>query len=137
MLKSNKMTKEAIIAVNKELRAEMKKNMEDLRELREVQYDIRKRIDANKNRLIKFSPIQVGDKVLAKGAKIERGTLYTSPNWVNVEGFVSSIKPSVLKDTEVKFFYNINAIKKDGKMSQRLIDSYYTRGMDITQLEKL
>lgn len=127
------MEKEEIIAENTKLLKEFHDNNDLMRKQRDVDYAIRGKIAINKKRLIKFSTIQIGDKVLAKGVKHIGG--WSDAKWIDVEGFVSNIKNRIDKDGAVKYFYDVNAIKKDGGMSLRLIDSYHSKAMEAESIE--
>jgi hypothetical protein len=125
------------LKVHKELLQFQKENLVAQRKLREQASEIAKNIAINKRQYIQYSPIQVGDKVLAKGAKCITRGIFVDPEWKDVEGFISSVKVIIGLKDEVKYVYDVNAIKKDGKMSQRLIDGYYTRGMELSQIKRV
>lgn len=127
------MTKEEIIAAHRELLELHKTQLAEIRDMRNKEYLIRNTMATNKRHLIKFSTVQVGDKVLAKNVK--RTGNWTESIWTDIEGFVSNIKVVIRMDGSVHYFYDVNAIKKDGKMSLRLIDTYHSKGMEEERVE--
>lgn len=123
-----------ILKAYKNKRGQIMRAREEERDVRTRIYDMTREQNSIKQEMVQYAPFQVGDKVLAKGAKYNYNI---TPKHENIEGFVGKVKVFIRNTGDFRYTYDIHAIKKDGKMSQRLIDGYYSKSMEFEQLEKL
>jgi len=116
------------------LRAEVTKAKMVLREKESAQRVALREKYAIIQMLDKDSPFQVGEKVNVSKAILKGSAFYG--NWIDAQGFVSSIRCWLRKDESVEYEYKVKKIKKDGTMSEKYL-RYKNDNYIASQLTKI
>ena len=95
-MKYNEADKVRILKNHETLKQQMLDNLKAQSKLREEGYIIRATSAGNKRQLIQYSPIQVGDKVLARGAKLKQSGLFTAPDGRNIHRIDVIVHPYIV-----------------------------------------